>query len=160
MHFASCFVSLTQNDFIYMDNISRSKQDFSFDSEIAASMEKVFKMLTEKDELQRWWENPVEELENGRVLRFGFEESDEHSIMNIDIMEFPSKVQWTVIQDTGFEGEWIGTKILFQLKPLGRNKCVLHFLHIGLTPNLLSYEPCKSGWMYYISNIKKICESP
>lgn len=126
---------------------------------IKAPQTRVFDALTTLRGLRAWWENPVKgSPAQGEEIRFEFDESDNYGVMHVDLAERPSTVRWSVIQDTGYNGEWVGTKILFELKRLGPKRTELRFRHLGLTPKLASYEDCRSGWDYFIGNIVKHSE--
>jgi uncharacterized protein YndB with AHSA1/START domain len=138
--------------------IKQEGSDFIANMTIRASREKVHKLLAEIVGLKQWWENPVKGTPGkGGNLRFEFQDSDEHSVMMVDSAT-TDKVQWTVIEDTGFNGEWVGTTIIFELRKKDEHHIEMKFRHIGLTPDLKSYEPCKKAWRYYLTNIKNISE--
>lgn len=138
--------------------IKQEGSNFIVNFTIRASRETVHKLLAEIVGLTQWWENPVKGTPvKGGKLRFEFRDSDEHSLMTVDSAT-ADKVQWTVIEDTGFNGEWIGTSIVFELRKMDENLTELKFKHIGLTPDLKSYAPCKEAWRYYLTNIIKIGE--
>src|SRR5687767_6359624 len=122
--------------------IKQEGSNFIANVTILASKETVHKLLTEIVGLEQWWENPVKGTPGkGGNLRFEFKNSDEHSVMTVDSAT-TDKVQWTVIEDTGFNGEWVGTTIEFELLQKDEHHVELRFRHIGLTPDLESYEPC------------------
>jgi uncharacterized protein YndB with AHSA1/START domain len=134
--------------------IKQEGSNFIASITILASTETVHKLLTEIGRLEQWWENPVKGTPvKGGKLRFEFQGSDEHSVMTVDSAT-TDKVQWTVIEDTGFNGEWVGTTIVFDLRQEDEHRVELKLTHIGLTPGLESYEPCKEAWQYYLTNIK------
>jgi uncharacterized protein YndB with AHSA1/START domain len=136
--------------------IKQEGSNFTVNIPIRASRETVHKLLSETAGLEQWWENPVKGIPGGK-LRFEFQGSDEHSVMKVDSVT-ANKVQWTVIEDTGFNGEWVGSSIVFELRQKDENKIELNLRHVGLTPDLKSYEPCKEAWQYYLKNIKKLGE--
>jgi uncharacterized protein YndB with AHSA1/START domain len=138
--------------------IKQEGTNFIVNFTILASREAVHKLLTEIAGLEQWWENPVKGSPvKGGKLRFEFQDSDEHTVMTVDSAA-PDKVQWTVIEDTGFNGEWVGTTIEFALRQKDEHRVELKFRHIGLAPGMESYEPCKEAWQYYLTNIKKLGE--
>jgi uncharacterized protein YndB with AHSA1/START domain len=138
--------------------IKQEGSNFIVNTTIPASRETVHKLLTEIDGLKQWWVNPVKGTPvKGGKLRFGFQDSDEYSLMTVDSAT-TDKVQWTVIEDTGFNGEWVGTTIVFELREKDEHHTELKLRHIGLTPDLKSYKPCKEAWGHYLTNIKKIGE--
>ena len=138
--------------------IKQEGTNFIVDLTIRASRETVHKLLSEIAGLEKWWENPVKGTPvKGGKLRFEFQGSDEHSVMKVDSATV-DKVKWIVIEDTGFNGEWVGTTIAFELLQKDEHHMELKFRHVGLTPDLKSYAPCREAWGYYLTNIKKIGE--
>ena len=138
--------------------IKQEGSSFIVNLSIRASRETVHKLLSEIAGLEQWWENPVKGTPaKGGQLRFEFKGSDEHSVMLVDSATV-DKVHWTVIKDTGFNGEWVGTAIVFELRQKDEYQIELNFKHVGLIPGLKSYEPCKEAWQYYLTNIKKLAE--
>lgn len=126
---------------------------------INTSVDKVRGLLTSINGLKAWWENPVSgSPEAGGKLRFGFNESDDYAIMKVK-KQNTSGVLWEVIEDTGYDGEWVGTEISFEIKELHPAQTELSFTHIGLTPELTSYQGCVGGWNYFLDNIKNQAES-
>lgn len=135
-------------------------KDLSLHRQIEASSSKVYTLLSELDELQRWWGNPVEgDPTEGGELTFRFSDSDDYAVMRVDTSEPGSEVRWTVTDDTGYDGDWIGTSIYFDLDEGNTGSSTLTFTHIGLTPDRKSYNDCKEGWTKYIDNIVRLAES-
>ncbi|MEJ7644731.1 MAG: SRPBCC domain-containing protein [Chryseolinea sp.] len=138
--------------------IKQEGTNFIVNTTIRASREIVHKLLVEIVGLKQWWENPVKGTPvKGGQLRFEFQHSDEHTVMTVD-SGTADKVQWTVVEDTGFNGEWVGTTIVFELRQMDEYHIELNLRHVGLTADLKSYEPCKGAWQYYLTNIKKVAE--
>jgi uncharacterized protein YndB with AHSA1/START domain len=138
--------------------IKQEGTNFIINTTIRASRETVHKLLVEIVGLKQWWENPVNGTPvTGGQLRFEFRDSDEHTVMTVDSAT-EDKVQWTVVEDTGFNGEWVGTTIVFELRQMDEDHIELKLRHVGLTADLKSYEPCKEAWGYYLTNIKKLGE--
>jgi hypothetical protein len=134
------------------------KNDYSSQRTIQASADTIFQMLTTLEGINAWWENSV----TGAPVRDGdielkFQDASQYSIMHVDLAEKPAIVHWTVKRDTGYCGEWLGTKILFEIEEI-ENKCILHFCHIGLHPGLISYNDCVASWDRFLTNIVSACE--
>ncbi len=119
----------------------------------------VFGMLKSVENIRQWWKNPVKgNAVKGGIIRFELEDKkDQYSAMHVDHAH-PALVEWTVQEDTGYYGEWINTQIKFELEEINPEICLLNFTHLGLTPDLRSYEACTEGWEHYLSNLAQICE--
>jgi uncharacterized protein YndB with AHSA1/START domain len=134
-------------------------QDYTVTTKVAASSKTIFLALTDIEQIKQWWENPVTgSAQEGGELRFGFVESDDFTLMYVDIAE-PHVVQWTVLDDTGYGGEWIGTKTVFEINSISASESALTFTHIGLHPGLISYDDCVKGWNRFLLNIQSLSES-
>jgi hypothetical protein len=144
-----------QKDFI---NMQKYKNNYCSKRTINASAETIFLMLTTLEGLNTWWENPVTgaPVKNGDI-EFKFSDASQYSVMHVDLAEKPAIVHWTVMRDTGYCGEWLGTKILFEIEE-NQEQCILHFCHIGLHPGLITYDSCVAAWDRFLNNIVSGCE--
>lgn len=132
--------------------------DYSKTVFIDASPDIIYNLLTTPENIQSWWRNPVSgSTKHGEKLRFGFKNSEDFAIMEVEVAEFNSEILWRVLQDT-YNSEWIGTAIQFLIKRHD-TKTKLHFRHIGLTPNLKSYQDSSKGWDRIIDNLAKESEA-
>ena len=134
--------------------------DKSYTKQVAinAPLAVVLDAVTTLSGLRAWWNNPVTGSPKlGGQLRFSFADSSDYAIMQVEAAG-PQKVQWNVIEDTGYDGDWVGTKIIFKLRAIDQNKSELHFTHQGLTPKRKSYAGCIKGWDYFIGNLANYCE--
>jgi hypothetical protein len=61
-------------------------------------------------------------------------------------------VQWTCLEHTGLD-EWAGTTLTFELTARRANECQLRFQHVGLTPKLVCFEDCESGWEHFLASL-------
>jgi uncharacterized protein YndB with AHSA1/START domain len=137
-----------------------SSRDYTKALMIRAPRKNVYFLLTTLRGLESWWGNPVSGSPTvDGTIRFTLADPEQYSLMLVDQLLAYTTVRWTVVQDTGFKGEWLGTCIVFNLTALDPSNCELHFQHIGLTPDLTSYEDCKKGWNHFINNIVQRSES-
>ena len=123
--------------------------------------EDVYSALTTLDGLSELWEEPVlgDPTVNGE-LTIHFIKRGEQNKIRIDHLLFPSRVEWTVIQDEIHQGEWEGTKIIFSIKPLTGAKSLLNFSHLGLTSQLSSYGDGVNAWDHFLKNIEELSPVP
>ena len=134
--------------------------DYTLQRLIHAPRELVFQLLKTLNGWSNWLKNPLQGmiLDKGEI-RFSLNGSEEVSKMRVDISDAPSTLQWSVIKDTGYDGAWAGTIIIFELVYINPGACVLHFRHIGLTPDLEVYEHSKTGWEHFITHLIATCEA-
>jgi hypothetical protein len=76
-------------------------------------------------------------------------------------------IEWECIRqvhnhDTGWSdlNDWEGTLIRFEIEPVDKETCVLHFEHQGLIPKLECYDACNSAWRFYLGeSLKSLVET-
>lgn len=136
-----------------------TSEHFTKTLQASTNPEKVEEALTNTENMRRWWENPVwGDPSPGGEIRFGFADSDERSAMQVEQAD-QDCVRWKVMEDTGYDGEWNGTTIEFRLQRMSDESTLIRFQHIGLTPELPSYEGCAVGWAYFLLNIVTLAET-
>ena len=142
-----------------MDRVATSidKEDASYAKriQIKAPIELVFEAVSTLEGISSWWDGPVsgDASEHGE-LRFAVADSDDYALMKVDSVIFPTDVAWSVIEDSGYGGEWINTAILFHLEEDIDGSCTLVLHHQGLTPALDCYSDGQSGWDHHLQNIR------
>ena len=127
---------------------------------IQAPVDQVFALLTTLEGIHAWWEgsvsgNPAELGE----LRFGIHDSDDYTRVEVTATVFPTDVVWSVLEDSGYGGEWLNTSMVFHLQEELDASTVLSLHHQGLTPLLDCYADCASGWDQQLQDIKQAAES-
>ena len=122
---------------------------------IRAPIQTIFAMVATLEGIRAWWEGSVKgnASEHGG-LSFLLPDSDDYTQIRVDGVTFPSDVAWSVVEDSGFGGEWMGTSILFHLDEDIDGTCVLTLHHDGLTPALDCFIDCKSGWNRHLEEIR------
>ena len=127
---------------------------------LRAPIQSIFAMIATLEGIRAWWEGSVtgNASEQGS-LRFSLPDSDDYTQIRVDGVTFPSDVAWSVIEDSGFGGEWMGTNILFHLDEDVDGSCVLTLHHDGLTPALDCFIDCRSGWDRHLEGIRKGAET-
>lgn len=142
-----------------MDDVGTSidKEDASYTKriEIHAPIALVFEALSTLEGIRGWWDGSIsgDPAEHGE-LRFAVADSDDYALMKVDSVIFPTDVAWSVIEDSGYGGEWISTAILFHLEEDIDGSCALVLRHQGLIPALDCYSDCQSGWDHHLQNIR------
>ncbi len=131
--------------------------DYSKTIIIDGPHEDVYSALTTSDGLSEIWEDPVlgDSSINGE-LTIHFIKRGEKNKIRIDRLLFPSIVEWTVTQDETYLGQWEGTKIIFNIKPLTGARSLLNILHLGLTSELSSYEEGVNAWDRFLKKIEEL----
>jgi hypothetical protein len=71
------------------------------------------------------------------------------------------KVVWDVTEaQLNFvkdKGEWVGTKIIFDISKEPNGKTKVHFTHVGLVPAFQCYNGCSGAWGSLIQkNLKNL----
>lgn len=134
-----------------MELMRAEEEDFKTDKLINAPVADVFNTLSNLDGLPAHWKSIGKEtglarrivLERGKGVK---------STVRINIC-LPQLTQWTVVSDTGPNSDWENTIIRFELQDMGDETCTLHFMHIGLTPELENYSSYINYWQHFISSI-------
>jgi uncharacterized protein YndB with AHSA1/START domain len=134
--------------------------DYSSRIHIQAPVDRVFALLTTLEGIQAWWEGNVsgDPTELGE-LQFGVHDSDDHTRVQVTGTAFPTDVAWSVLDDSGYGGEWSDTSMQFHLQEELDASTFLSLRHRGLTPLLDCYADCASGWDRRLQDIRQAAES-
>ena len=117
------------------------------------SPEEVFKAITN---VRGWWS---EEIEGGTAKlndEFDYHYKDVH-ITKMKLIEVVpnKKVVWQVKDNyfkfTNDKSEWIGNKIVFEIKEKD-GKTQLLFTQLGLVPEYECFDICSNAWTKYIND--------
>lgn len=127
---------------------------------IAAPMDSIFAMLATLEGISSWWEGSVtgDASERGE-LRFSLPDSDDYTRISVDSVIVPTDVAWSVLEDSGFGGEWMGTRIVFHVEEDVDGSCVLTLHHQGMTPALDCFVDCKTGWDRHLGRMRENAEA-
>lgn len=107
---------------------------------IAATPQKVYRLVAAGRGFARWWAADVTELPDEKVeLRF-FKRTTIYRLSPIRMVP-PSEALW--VCDTG--KEWEGTRLRFQLEPVGSNTQV-RFTHAGWAAESDYFFSCNTTW--------------
>jgi hypothetical protein len=102
-----------------------------------------------------WWSEEIEGGTDKLNDEFNYHFEDIHRCqLRLTELIPDKKVVW-LVRDNYFkfakeEGEWIGTKIIFEISQAD-SKTQIRFTHLGLVPEYECYEICRDGWSNYIN---------
>ena len=120
-----------------------------------SSLNDTYKALTTREGLSAWWTNDTQgEIKVGGVLQFRFGASGGFDMKVLEL--HPSKrVLWQVVDGPG---EWIGTKVSWELKQDGDYTIVL-FKHQGWKEPVEFMHHCSTKWSLFLMSLKSLVET-
>lgn len=127
---------------------------------IKAPLPKVYEALATREGLAGWWTNDTRGASKvGEILNFHFTNKAGEEIGRFDmkVLELVpnQRVRWEVV---GGLGEWIGTKISFDLKVEDEYVVVL-FRHADWKEPSEGMHHCSTKWAIFMMSLKTLCES-
>jgi len=124
-------------------------------TEIKSSTAETYKALTTRERLAGWWTTDIQGNFNvGGVIefRFGTRGRIDMKVIELD----PAKrVVWQVVNGPG---EWIGSKVSFDLKQDGDYTVVL-FKHQGWKEPSELMHHCSTKWALFLMSLKSLVET-
>ncbi len=136
-------------------------KNFTYSFTSSKTPEEIFEIL---QHIEQWWSGQYEETIKGESRKINDEFTFNagggvHYSKQKLVALIPGKrIVWLVtdsklsfLNDTG---EWIGTKISFDISTED-NKTKVSFTHDGLVPEIECYNSCSGGWMLYLQQLKK-----
>ena len=120
----------------------------------SSSLEAVYRALTTPEGLSGWWTDDTRgEGKVGGVLQFRFGAGG----IDMKVLELqPAKrVLWQVVDGPK---EWIGTKIVWELKQEGDYAIIL-FKHQGWKEPVEFMHHCSTKWGVFLLSLKSLMES-
>ena len=120
------------------------------------SLERIYDAITKH--MSDWW-TPMSApfLKVGDIAKTDFG-GEAYWVFESTTLKHPSLIELTCLESNFLHPtmggrhtreEWLNTTLKFELQK-DQNGTVIHFTHIGLTPELECYEICKGGWDHYI----------
>lgn len=126
---------------------------------IKASVATVYQALATPEGVAGWWtEETTGDRQVGGAIKFRFtDQGRELGVFDAKIVELhPGKrVAWQV---TGGPAEWIGTKIVFDLK-LEDDYTIVLFKHAGWKEPAEFMHHCSTKWATFLMSLKSLCET-
>jgi hypothetical protein len=114
--------------------------------------------IATRDGVRGWWTPLVSgSSDRGGTLRLEFEGVDEHIDLLIVASRPPTEVELSVVEHTSLD-EWAGTRIRFEVSPVGDDASTLAFQHAGLSPKLEYYDQCEAGWDHFLNGLVAFAE--
>jgi uncharacterized protein YndB with AHSA1/START domain len=132
--------------------------NFELHLHFAAPAERVFTALATTDGAKGWWTQYSQVSESvGGQSSFRFPSGGFFAVMRTLRREPPRLLEWECIDSkhddsTGYAdlNDWVGTRILFEIKDLGDAQAQLDFIHFRLT-ELECGSVCSSGWSFLLN---------
>jgi uncharacterized protein YndB with AHSA1/START domain len=118
--------------------------------------EAVFEAVSTAAGVSGWWMPTTGSGAEGTELHLRFPPGP--VLIRVDTVRPVSTVAWTVLV-CDFEADWVGTQIVFTLRPGRDGGTTLEFRHQGLTPQLHCYDRCRQGWGHYLSSLRDYVET-
>jgi hypothetical protein len=63
------------------------------------------------------------------------------------------------VTDCPFLTDWVGTRPVFSITPVGDNESEVHFQHVGLTSELECIDTCSRSWDHFMLSLRDHIES-
>jgi uncharacterized protein YndB with AHSA1/START domain len=118
---------------------------------IKAPRENVYRAVATRDGVASWWTRTVEgESTPGGQLRFFFGVPEPAATVEIRDLKPNERVEWHCVQGPD---EWVGTDILFEIKPDG-DETVLMFTHADWREPVEFMHHCSTRWGYFLLSLK------
>jgi uncharacterized protein YndB with AHSA1/START domain len=123
---------------------------------IAAAPERVFKALTQQDDIVRWWAEQAQvKPEVGALGEFRFRPPAGTLQFEVAELDQNKKVHW--ITRLG-PPAWAGTSVTWQLEPLPNGTQVV-FTHDGFAQADAAYTRTQGNWDCFLDSLKSYLES-
>ncbi|MEL7163936.1 MAG: SRPBCC domain-containing protein [Pseudomonadota bacterium] len=113
--------------------------------------------------VEHWWTKPDQPLRKiGDRAKFGFPPGRSYWTFELVDAVRPHRVVWHCVdalhihqgQPKEIETEWLGTTLEWGIVETG-NCTIVTFEHCGLTPQLLCYDVCETGWdIFFLGSLK------
>ena len=123
--------------------------------EVKSSSAKTYEALTAHERLMGWWTSDTQgSFKVGGVIEFRF---GTRGFIHMKVIELDParRVLWEVVDGPG---EWIGSKVSFDLKPDDDNTVVL-FKHQGWKEPSEFMHHCSTKWALFLMSLKSLLET-
>jgi uncharacterized protein YndB with AHSA1/START domain len=115
----------------------------------------VYEALTALDRLSDWWTSDTQgRSETGGVIKFSFGDRGFFDMKVIEL-EPEKRVVWEVADGPD---EWIGTKVIWDLKPTGEGTTML-FKQQGWREPVEFMHHCSTKWATFLLSLKALLET-
>ncbi len=110
----------------------------------------------------QWWTSEAGMFQKpGDVAKFGFSERNGYWTFKAISLD-PNRIELECVEalhihegkPKEIETEWLGTRAIWDINET-KDGTVIHFVHDGLTPDLLCFDICEAGWdMFFVDSLK------
>lgn len=123
---------------------------------IAATSPGVFKVLTQQDEIVRWWADEARvEPEVGSLGTFRFRPPAGTLQFEVTGLDQDRCVRWGSRQGPP---HWTGTSVTWQLEPIHNGTKVI-FTHDGFAQEDTAYKRVQRNWEYFLNSLQAYLET-
>jgi uncharacterized protein YndB with AHSA1/START domain len=125
---------------------------------IDAPPQRVHDLIASTDGIARWWTGrPLAgEHASGSSFSLYFGDADQPAAVMQVLTDAPDHVVWLV---TDGPGDWIGTRIIFNIRPSGHRGTTVLFTHAGWQQASEFMSGCSSNWGAYLTSLKTGAEN-
>jgi uncharacterized protein YndB with AHSA1/START domain len=123
---------------------------------IEAAPQRVFRALTQQDEIVQWWSDEARvQPEVGSLGEFRFRPPA--GVLQFEVAELDQdeNVHWISRQGPP---HWAGTSVTWQLEPAPNGTKVV-FTHEGFVKKDEAYEQTRGNWDYFLASLKSYLET-
>jgi uncharacterized protein YndB with AHSA1/START domain len=138
-------------------NGSSPSADYTLDLDFAVPPERIFTAVTTMEGICRWWTVFCEVDEAmGGVSAYRFPSDGFFCVMKTVRKEPPRLLEWECVDSRHSAkhgnpdpGDWVGTRVRFEIAGIEACKTRLRFTHFGLA-QLWCREACIRGWLFFL----------
>lgn len=124
---------------------------------IKAAPQRVWKAITQQDEIIRWWAYEARvKPEVGSLGEFRFRPPAGTFHLEVAELDPDKKVRWITRQAPA--PQWAGTSITWQLTPVQSGTQVA-FTHDGFTQADVAFEAVHKVWQYFLVSLTSYLET-
>jgi len=122
----------------------------------AVPREQAYQAIATADGIRKWWTSDADlEAFAGGQGEFRFYGGQSVHKVNVVESVLPQRIAWDVRES--FRQEWVGTNIVFSLRP-DDNGTELLFAHRGFLKADEAYALFTTGWGIYLASLKEYLE--
>jgi uncharacterized protein YndB with AHSA1/START domain len=129
-----------------------NEQALTIEYAVEQTPEQVFAAFTNP---RGWWSENIKGGTAAAGDEFDYAYRDVHSCRVRLAEVVPDRlVEWHVLENrfdfVSDEGEWVDTRVRFEVSPREDGGADVRFSHIGLVPAYECYEVCQGAWNFYV----------
>ena len=178
---AGCELRLTHEDFAQADMVEKHSggwssivdrlgdhlrwlkgSDLRMVLRYASPVGKLYEQFATEQGVRNWWLTSCQlESRVGGAVTLRFTKSDFYAIFRITRLEPDRAVEWECLESMqpeklGFQdrADWVGTRLRFNVEPVGAEQSQLTFTHAGLAP-LECFGVCSNAWSFFLGQSLK-----